>query len=435
GNSCFLNAILQAFASLRSLEDYLHDNLESMDNVHQRTAHPILRMPVTEALEETLWYLNSSQRKRGANSLAMNAFRPRRIMDALSHNRRIMNLEQQDAQEAFQMISSALSDEMDVLAKVQRNVSSVHLGRTNSVELARRKAVGPFSGTLASRLTCAACGYNEAIRHFPFDNISLTLPLANQCLLTDTLASYVDIESLTDVVCRKCSLKSTKAVYEKRLQALKLSGNRRVVSVDSSDDDDDYDDDDDDDSSIETLSQKLAAVDYALQYDVQATLPEGIELKRAVSPLMTKQTMIARPPAILCLHISRSTLTPYGDIIKNRCHVHSPEFLDVTPYCTSGYLQTKHNEMISPLHDLVMMEAASRGHLYRLQAVVVHYGSHSYGHFITFRRKRSNGTASTSNGLNQPWYEVSDEIVAQVGSNRVLGANPYMLLYERVSSA
>lgn len=49
-----------------------------------------------------------------------------------------------------------------------------HINEINSPYLPSN----PFSGLVASRLSCSKCGYTEAIRHFAFDNISLILPLS-----------------------------------------------------------------------------------------------------------------------------------------------------------------------------------------------------------------------------------------------------------------
>ncbi|KAJ2353626.1 ubiquitin-specific protease ubp1, partial [Coemansia sp. RSA 2611] len=136
----------------------------------------------------------------------------------------------------------------------------------------------------------------------------------------------------------------------------------------------------------------------------------------------TKQVAFAKLPPCLCLHLSRSAITPDGYIVKNPCHVRFPEHLDFAPYTTNGYLKTDPTEsMIDERHSSpsadrlphMYLQKRSRdaaealGHGvdlqtgYRLQAVVVHIGSHSYGHFITYRRKPRPPIRS---GINTPRY-------------------------------
>lgn len=55
----------------------------------------------------------------------------------------------------------------------------------------------------------------------------------------------------------------------------------------------------------------------------------------------SKQTMFANPPKSLCLHLSRSMYHPSGYVQKNHCNVKFPEYLDLAPYTTNGYLNTQ----------------------------------------------------------------------------------------------
>ncbi|KAF9578005.1 hypothetical protein BGW38_006447, partial [Lunasporangiospora selenospora] len=154
----------------------------------------------------------------------------------------IMDRRQQDAQELFQMISSALTSEEASIQKLgatkpllnldfmKRLVSSlrpttsnttsstVSRGQNNdgristsrgSTEMPKNLPTNPMVGLLASRLSCLKCGYTEAVRHFTFDNLSLPLPSAAICTIEDTLRQYIDLETLHDAACRKCSLIAT----------------------------------------------------------------------------------------------------------------------------------------------------------------------------------------------------------------------------------
>ncbi|KAJ1940596.1 ubiquitin-specific protease ubp1, partial [Linderina macrospora] len=512
-------------------------------------------MPLTEALWETLTDLNTVVNRDSA-------FQPYAVMAALGA-RGLNDREQQDAQEAFQLISTALSEEQRVfvglrvpslfsldlvhmlaqtdqrkshvlsvprglesvgtkgLARVRAirklaNLAGLPAEGGQSLTLGRRDVLqNPFTGLMASRLTCAQCGYTEAVRHFAFDNVSLTLPLLASCTLDKALRDYISIEELSGVQCRKCTLHRTlqELIAEIKAASAWLASNptyntscataesaetntsdtelcaraqrqaaraeavwRRVVLNDSSSAQ--FSDSDSDDSVfnegygesgastpstrlgfslgsglprdeypinpasqrvdrthnlpppymldvpniIQRLRSNAADVAKALRTDIQMELPD-VSLRSAYSPLSTKQIAFAKLPPCLCLHLSRSAVTPEGYIVKNPCHVRFPEYLDFAPYTTNGHLKV--DPMASIIDEsLTASELAAQGVFasqqhqrrskdvadaisqginpqtgYRLQAVVVHIGSHSYGHFITYRRKPRPPTRS---GINTP---------------------------------
>lgn len=109
---------------------------------------------------------------------------------------------------------------------------------------------------------------------------------------------------------------------------------------------------------------------------------------------------------------------------------------------------------------------ASSRVLYRLSSVVCHYGQHSFGHYVCFRRRpqRSSSSSSSTSILPHPqlscpigcecedcirlghirdshpsppgrgWLRISDNSVAECDIDRVLaeGVGAFMLFYERV---
>ena len=142
--------------------------------------------------------------------------------------------------------------------------------------------------------------------------------------------------------------------------------------------------------------------------------------------------MICLQPAdVLGIHLSRSTQYTRGGLaIKNSCLVSFPEFLAIDPFCTTGQLdlRTKSRPAFIPLNcsDASSNTPASRAkHLYRLSSVVVHFGSHSFGHYITFRRRP---------GSRDDWLRISDETVDAATFRQVSNANPFLLFYTRVDS-
>ena len=81
--------------------------------------------------------------------------------------------------------------------------------------------------------------------------------------------------------------------------------------------------------------------------------------------------------------------------------------------------------------------------LYRLAAVVCHYGQHSFGHYVCFRHKlRGQGLVvlprldEHATALGKGWLRASDDSVQEVGIETVLheGVGVFMLYYEWVKS-
>jgi len=159
---------------------------------------------------------------------------------------------------------------------------------------------------------------------------------------------------------------------------------------------------------------------------------------------------------------------------KNVCYVEFPEFLDLTPFTTSGQLSTAPTVPISspsqsPSRSLTPTPPninAPRTY-YRLSAVVCHYGQHSYGHYICYRRKprspvagahrfsppklacpwtcecdkcsrfgnvRMDDDFDVRRRHGQGWLRISDETVQECGIETVLqeGSAAFMLFYEKI---
>lgn len=159
---------------------HLHSYLEHVS--HLATGVPL---PVTRSLLKTIRVLTKPIYRRSS-------FRPTEIVTALSSNRRIISREQQDAQEFFQLVSSAMDTEGQFIAKTEllggglkdllfhrsTNVTSGVIGPERATLTTKHDHAleNPFTGLLANRLSCMKCGYTSAIRHFSFNNIQLSVP-------------------------------------------------------------------------------------------------------------------------------------------------------------------------------------------------------------------------------------------------------------------
>lgn len=162
--------------------------------------------------------------------------------------------------------------------------------------------------------------------------------------------------------------------------------------------------------------------------------------------------------------------------MKNSCKVKFDEYLDLSNYTTSGALSTIPSLPISSPTPSVSSSRSStptpslytrQQTIYRLSAIVCHYGQHSFGHYIAYRRKprpEFTGAARwTPPRLSCPlncqcdkcalygpirddyfplpssrrgggWLRISDSSVEEVGIETVLAeqAGTFMLYYERV---
>ncbi|KAF5339668.1 hypothetical protein D9757_014855 [Collybiopsis confluens] len=470
GTYCFMNSTVQALSSLSYLQPHI-------DATHARAEALDVPSPVIDALQDLCHTLNDPRSRPSS-------IRPLELISVLSSagrtNTLLSSREHQDAQELFQLLSECLKSEITAIDKESARDRGLGGGLSQEVETKISKSV--FDGLTANRRSCVVCGYTEAVMHFAFDNWQLAVPrMASTCLLEDCLSEYTRLEVLRDCICRKCSMTATLRRLTHEIQALtevpnpSSSKKKRLKDV-----------------------KKMAA-------KVKAALDEGrvedelkdVRMEKVIS-ISTKQAMIARPPPVLVLHINRSMhFTNYA--AKNNIRVVFPEVLDLTPFTTSGNLSTVPTSSLStpspqPRRSTTPTpeprnDSSSRT-IYRLSAVVCHYGQHSFGHYICYRRKPKSGSGeakwrppklvielsneaassplgrefdssdntpttqdqqneedaegfeeyiwedadpSTAAGTGKGWLRVSDDAVIEVGIESVLqeGSGAFMLYYER----
>ncbi|KDQ15414.1 hypothetical protein BOTBODRAFT_31743 [Botryobasidium botryosum FD-172 SS1] len=450
GTYCFMNSTVQALASL----SYLQPRIEA---VHEKAEKWDVPTPVTDQLRDLLTDLNTPQSHRSS-------IRPVPLINALSAPRPgtgsrsllFSSREHQDAQELFQLLSSLIKDEAVEVAKESKRDRGLIVYESEEEDGNDDAGKSPFEGLTANRRSCVECGYTEAVMHFAFDNIQLPVPRMASCLLEECLAEYTRLETLTDCICRKCSLLATH-------HRLKAERDRLSASVAR--------------GSASSSKKKRAREARKYEERVHTALDQGrieddirgVTIDKVVSRCSTKQAMIARPPPILALHLNRSMYHGYAG--KNPCRVVFPEYLDLTPFTTSGRLSTSPSAPISsPSSDHPRSTTPTPASLsaprilYRLSAVVCHYGMHSFGHYIAYRRKPRAPTAG-NHRFDPPvlrcplgcecekcvmlgpvreedeerpkmggWLKISDDRVEEVGINTVLAENSgtFMLYYERV---
>ncbi|KAJ3965474.1 hypothetical protein EV361DRAFT_650116 [Lentinula raphanica] len=465
GTYCFMNSTVQALSSLA----YLQPHIES---IHAKAEALDVPTPVIDALRDLIHALNDPRSRPSS-------IRPLELISVLSSAGRANSLfssrEHQDAQELFQLLSECIKSEIAAIDK--EGARDRGLGDlSQEVETKIGKSV--FDGLTANRRSCVVCGYTEAVMHFPFDNWQLAVPpMTSTCLLEDCLSDYTRLEVLKDCICRKCSMTATHRRLTQEIQTLSQVENPSASKK----------------RRLKDVKKMAAKVKSALDEGRVEDELKDVRMEKVIS-LSTKQAMIARPPPVLVLHINRSMhFSHYAS--KNNIRVIFPEVLDLTQYTTSGNLSTVPTSSLStpPPHPKRSTtptpeprDSSSRT-IYRLSAVVCHFGQHSFGHYICYRRKPKNSSGkledkwhpprlvievldeasasspikrepgaedtqaegedaegfeeyiwddadpSTAAGTGRGWLRVSDDAVTEVGIESVLqeGSGAFMLYYER----
>jgi len=317
------------------------------------------------------------------------------------------------------------------------------------------------------------------------------VPQLISCTLEDCFSLYTKVDTLTDFQCRRCAITDTITSLKNAIETAKKRSrdipngaespfNKAFANGTA--------------ERVAQMRKDIETLEHALRTNIEQQLPNVTLTPSPLPSRTTKQTMFANPPKALCLHLSRSVYHPSGHVQKNHCRVRFTEEIDLAPFTTNGFLNTvdpqsslstpqpssstnddahhNGNSCISSRRNFVYLRNMAIGHRslpggdglnvalgkkpldtlrpsfsvpipttrpvkYRLQAMIVHYGSHDSGHFVTFRRKR----LPTGHQVMRPgeapveeevkFWRVSDDTVDEVDLATVLSSEAYMLFYER----
>ncbi|CAE6477787.1 unnamed protein product [Rhizoctonia solani] len=337
GTYCFFNSTVQALASLKSLKpqiDEIYENAERWD----------VPTPVLDALRQVINDLNTPHRRPSS-------FRPSEVIKALSgsdsgkRSALFSSREHQDAQELFQLLSSVVRDEAGTVSQERLRerglggLAAIGINEASSSDVSTRSV---FDGLMAQRRSCVDCGYTEAVRHFAFDNISLSVPPLSGTSLVQCLQDYTRLEVLEDCLCSMCTMKAThnRLLEEIDRQQTNAAGAANAAMPGEK-------------SKVTTSRKKRERETRKLEELVRKAITDrkvedeikGLKMEKVYSKHSTKQVMIARPSPVLALHLQRSAF--FGRAIKNPCRVTFPEYLDIAPFTTSGQLSTSPTMPIS----------------------------------------------------------------------------------------
>ncbi|RMZ06471.1 hypothetical protein D0860_05526 [Hortaea werneckii] len=423
-NSCYQNSVLQGLSSLDSMKQYLNW-LGSKTGCQNST---------NASLKETIEKLSA------ASNNGKQLWTPAKLKNMSSW-------QQQDAQEYFSKIMDELDKEAaKAVADVKDQVGLEVIAR-NGDSTEKKARVGdavnslprnPMEGLLAQRVACTRCGFSEGLSMIPFN--CLTVPLGSRAEydIGECLDEYTTLEEISEVDCAKCTLLRSEEQIQKMLpekdepahengcdstvmdqskKSIGLPPELRVLAA----------------KRLEAIQQAISNDDFS-----DKTLNDSCQIpkKAHVCSTKTRQAVLGRAPQSLVVHVNRSVFdeVTFGQR-KNYASVRFPLLLDLARWMLGEDGEKKPTESI-----LCASESGAES-LYRLKAVVMHYGRHENGHYICYRRhsmrpQKAEGHTSSEDDLGQRWWRLSDEDVSPVDEETVLKqGGVFMLFYEREGAA
>ncbi|WWD17296.1 hypothetical protein CI109_101736 [Kwoniella shandongensis] len=440
GTLCYMNSVLQAFASMSSLVEHL----EKVVSLAMEVDVPTL---VTDALLDVIHELNTPHTRPPA------ALRPNALLHALQPlpaiRRLLSTREQQDAHELFIVLAEAVSDEaVEVaveVAKLRGFADVVSLqgyvkgkngdgnikGRADKIGARKRDKIRgvaqPWEGLMARRRVCQKCGWSEAIRLDTLGGMELPVPLHGDATLDACIAEYLAPENLSDVTCELCSVRLTLEHYKaevERLSAPASSSSRKPksngvppaasgsFSTLEGLPTEPFNENGQMTNSRKKRAKEARRVETRLQEMLDSSTITGfgdttilplpnspstapIPIKWQISRTNSiRQGIITRPPQSLRLHFIRSEFTPYGAVLKKTARVAFPMILDLTRFVADGVWEERSGSISGMLarnadtNGTPLIPTPPKRVLYRLECAILHYGyTTSSGHYICIRRK------------------------------------------------
>ncbi|KAI3841126.1 hypothetical protein MKX03_007854 [Papaver bracteatum] len=304
GNNCFLNVVLQALASCDCFHEFLQNIIERDDfSVGDRVEN----MPLSAALFNLFKELCSPRDERMILS-------PRKVMHAMDQYIPNFNLtRQQDAAEALHHLLSSLQDETSQsyvpnygsLAELSAfpHCKILHPNKKsgpNEQERWQQDLLGPFNGILGSSLTCKSCSSQLSADFEFFISLPLT-PLINGCSVEHCLKQFTAAELIDNYRCNRC---------------WHIAGIKYFSTVDG---------------NHKSQIEKLNSCVEEDTCECKNLFPEEVPWSHQRSRTL-KQLSIVRCPKILCIHLQRASVNPFGELVKLQGHIPFPMLLDLSPY-------------------------------------------------------------------------------------------------------
>jgi ubiquitin carboxyl-terminal hydrolase 1 len=435
-NSCYQNSVLQGLSAMESLKPYLaafskHESLPTDST--------------SSSLQDVVQKLSE------ASHNGTHIWTPAKLKSMSSW-------QQQDAQEYYSKIVDDLEKEASKVfgaAAVKHGLESSEKKKGDIQEqMAAPPHSVPLEGLLAQRVACTRCGFSEGLSMIPFNCLTVPLGSGYEYDLADCLNEYTHIEDIPEVECAKCTLLKAKTELSRMLPLPESetenadTDGKKIMQLPP--------------ALREKIAERLKAVTEALAADdfSDKTLKETCQIskKAHTSSTKTRQAVIGRAPRSLVVHINRSVFDEMtGAQRKNYAAVRYPQVLDLGKWMLGSKVSANGSEDPKSLAGIAIAEASesmlsSRNQrdqcLYRLKAVVTHYGRHENGHYIAYRqhpraiRATDDAAEDVEDSKSEelqvddsgklPWWRLSDEDVSTVSDEDVLQqGGVFMLFYER----
>lgn len=446
GNTCFLNAILQALAPCSSVIQWIRDFLANKQDSGKYFASNLIKV---------LGVLNNDSIEYTEE------YCPSDVFEALRARGWVITQDEQDAYEMFQILTQTLDEESTKYRailplfdaaelqnesdkqKYQKTSDAINRTHTDLPLLPKTESKYPLKGLLASQLQCMKCQYKYPVKYDSFDSLSLTLPAEylGPLTLDQLLKKVVTPETVHDVECVGCARelgidtgKPPKSTFIKKLTIGKLPQClclhiQRTVWLNSGVPMKRFD--------TVSFPEVLSMADYVYN--------ENRDCKSMFLPLnnMSSRTRMygghnkngitkfgSRPS----VGVTSPTITmPYSGPVTllKALNYHNRTSMKGLSVETSVERVEQSNSRVQRLAQAYSTETFSpinTDHVYKLTSTVTHLGGVFSGHFVTYRRM------PTQNGQRFPngWLYTSDTLVKKATVTEVMGTNAYLLFYEKI---
>ncbi|KAJ5713074.1 uncharacterized protein N7483_010255 [Penicillium malachiteum] len=437
-NSCYQNSIIQGLASLKSLSEFLVQNVEALADKGSISTH--------RALRGIIEHLNS------ASNYGHKLWIP-------SDLKSMSSWQQQDAQEYFSKLVDQIDIEVQHASRGQtRNMGLKTIGREESIlkDFCENKTEidgtsdkqpsfrNPMEGLLAQRVGCMKCGWTEGLSLIPFNCLTVPLGGQHEYDIRECLDQYMALEPIEGVECAKCTLLRVREQLINLLDGLSEDTNSDSPQKSALPD-----------AVRDSAQARLESVTAALEGDdfAEKTLTEKCHIpsKNRVSATKSRQAVIARAPQCLVVHINRSLFDEMtGMLRKNYAAVKFPRHMDLNDWCLGTQngrsddapeqWETNPSESMLPAPGQAVRLPSRH---YELRAIITHYGRHENGHYICYRKYPTSVfpapvpdevlQAEGDKEKPERWYRLSDDDVQMVSEGHVMSqGGAFMLFYEAV---
>ncbi|KAI8899304.1 hypothetical protein BC833DRAFT_564229 [Globomyces pollinis-pini] len=457
GNTCFMNSCIQGFVSLPAFVEYLE--LQNSGRVTAAMLNlanylEISNQPRTTRPKELVEALS------GKGNTHLLGYQQQDAHEFFQHVSNLISVEGDKARNP-RLPSLFDLDSLEGDMEVMFGNKIIKWTRENRMR-------NPLLGLIASQISCLQCGLKSVKRHDTFDNLSLTTPAQSGYHIRDLLTEYTSAEMIHGYICDKCSLLATKKRIERDIQDIvnQATINTNGTTMEASQDSVESQpikkttkkkkktksqvvnakklekkqplsssiNLDSPSPQLAILKQHLSFVEESISmqnYDRE--FPSGLEKIKISSPT-TKQVSVAYAPPCLCLHMQRSMYLPSGHSVKNNAAVKFPDTLDLTDFIlgkrsfasvqsqilqaaiekqTVVGLESKEGIQVNskiPISGSLFNSGSVKKCNYTLCSVILHYGHHEGGHFITLRKVKY----KTNNGIKILWFRISDANVERI---------------------